>query len=159
MMRTVSALAASGEKLEDMEEADRASRLRELLGVSDPLPTLPEDLPEDSRRVLETFDRIRLARDEFSELPVETFVLSMAHYASDVLSVQLLARRAGLLEVAPDGRCTANYLRITPLFETVEDLKRAPAVLRNLLEDPFYRSSLSQSRVPAGDNARVQRLR
>jgi phosphoenolpyruvate carboxylase len=43
------------------------------------------------------------------------------------------------------GHCTDNYLRITPLFETVEDLQRAPEVLRHLLEDPFYRSSLARS--------------
>ena len=69
----------------------------------------------------------------------------MAHNASDVLSVQLLARRAGLLEVDEDGGCTANHLRVTPLFETVDDLGRAPEVLGHLLEDPFYRSSLTQS--------------
>ncbi|MDQ3941660.1 MAG: phosphoenolpyruvate carboxylase, partial [Actinomycetota bacterium] len=63
---------------------------------------------------------------------------------SDVLCVQLLARRAGLLEVDEDGRCTANHLRVTPLFETIDDLDRAPEVLRRLLQDPFYRSSLSQ---------------
>jgi phosphoenolpyruvate carboxylase len=50
-----------------------------------------------------------------------------------------------LLEVDEGGRCTENYLKITPLFETVNDLRRAPAVLRHLLVDPFYRSSLSQS--------------
>ena len=80
-------------------------------------------------RCFETFERIRRAREEFSEPPVETFVLSMAHRASDVLCVQLLARRAGLLEVDEDGRCTANHLRISPLFETVDDLERAPEVL------------------------------
>jgi phosphoenolpyruvate carboxylase len=69
----------------------------------------------------------------------------MAHHASDVLSVQLLARRAGLLVTDENGHCTANYLRISPLFETVEDLQRAPEVLRQLLEDPFYRSSLTRS--------------
>ena len=69
----------------------------------------------------------------------------MAHHASDVLSVQLLARRAGLLEVDENGRCTANHLRVSPLFETVDDLERAPEVLGYLLEDPFYRSSLGES--------------
>jgi phosphoenolpyruvate carboxylase len=69
----------------------------------------------------------------------------MARNASDVLCVQLLARRAGLLEVDELGRCTANHLRVTPLFETVEDLGRAPEVLGHLLEDPFYRSSLTEN--------------
>ena len=75
-------------------------------------------------------------------MPVEAFVLGMAHHASDVLCVQLLAKRAGLLSVDAEGNCTANLLRVTPLFETVEDLEQAPDALRTLLDDPFYRSSL-----------------
>src|SRR5215212_6250988 len=137
--------AATGEDLVAMDEAARAALLRRLL--TDPGLSLPEpeDLSEETRRVLETFRRIRRAKEEHSGTPVETFILSMARHASDVLSVQLLARRAGLLEVDENGRCTANYLRVTPLFETVEDLRRAPEVLGFLLQDPFYRSSLRAS--------------
>ena len=136
---------ATGEDLLDMDEAARAALLRRLL--ADPglrLPE-PEGVPEETRKVLETFGRIRRAKEEHSGTPVETFVLSMARNASDVLCVQLLARRAGLLEVDEGGRCTANHLRVTPLFETVDDLRRAPEVLGHLLEDPFYRSSLRES--------------
>ena len=136
--------AGKGEDLLDMDEAARAALLRKLLSDPDLLLPEPEDVSEDSRKVLETFERIRRAKEDFSGTPVETFILSMAHHAGDVLSVQLLARRAGLLEVDAGGRCTANYLRVTPLFETIDDLQRAPEVLRYLLEDPFYRSSLSQ---------------
>ena len=145
--RTLSELvsANAGSDPRGMDEAGRSALLRELLAAPDPVPAVPPDLSEEAHRVLETFESIRRARENFSEPPVETFVLSMAHYASDVLSTQLLARRAGLLEVDRSGRCTANYLRITPLFETVEDLWRAPDVLRALLEDSFYRSSLSQN--------------
>jgi len=147
IVRTVSGLLAAntGEDLLSMGEAERASRLRELLAAPDSLPVVPAEISEEANRVMETFDGIRRAKEGFSEPPVETFVLSMAHHASDVLSVQLLARRAGLLEVDERGRCTENYLRITPLFETVDDLRRAPEVLRQLLGDPFYRSSLSRS--------------
>jgi len=137
--------ADTGEDLLDMDEAVRAALLRKLLSDPDLELPEPEDVSEDSRKVLETFERIRRAKEDFSGTPVETFILSMAHHASDVLSVQLLARRAGLLEVDESGRCAANYLRVTPLFETVDDLQRAPEVLRYLLEDPFYRSSLSRS--------------
>jgi phosphoenolpyruvate carboxylase len=136
--------AATFEDLLEMEEAERAALLRRLL--TDPglrLPE-PEDVSEESRKVFDTFERIRTAREEFSGTPVETFVLSMARHASDVLCVQLLARRAGLLEVDEGGRCTANHLRVSPLFETIDDLRRAPEVLRYLLEDPFYRSSLTE---------------
>jgi len=137
--------AATGEDLLDLDEAERAAILRRLL--EDPGLSLPEpeDLSGETRRVLETFRRIRRAKEEYSGTPVETFILSMAQSASEVLGVQLLARRAGLLEVDESGRCTANYLRVTPLFETVDDLELAPEVLEHLLDDPFYRSSLRQS--------------
>ncbi len=137
--------AGTGEDVLEMGEAARAALLRKLL--ADPNLSLPEPegVSEETRRVLETFGRIRRAKKEHSGNPVETFILSMARNASDVLSVQLLARLAGLLEVDEGGRCTANNLRVTPLFETVEDLRRAPDVLGYLLEDPFYRSSLRAS--------------
>jgi phosphoenolpyruvate carboxylase len=146
VVRAVAELVSSstGEDLLCMDEAERAALLRRLL--TDPELRLPEpeSASEESRKVFETFERIRRAKEEFSGTPVETFVLSMAHHASDVLCVQLLARRAGLLEVDEEGRCSANHLRVSPLFETVEDLERAPEVLRYLLEDPFYRSSLQE---------------
>ena len=33
---------------------------------------------------------------------------------------------------------------VTPLFETVDNMKRAPGVLRGLLEDPMYRFFLAR---------------
>ncbi|CAN5825800.1 phosphoenolpyruvate carboxylase [soil metagenome] len=146
VVRAVAGLISNstGEDLLEMDEAERATLLRKLLTTPGLLLPEPDDVSEESRKVFETFGRIRRAREEFSGTPVETFVLSMAHNASDVLSVQLLARRAGLLEVDENGGCTANYLNVTPLFETVDDLVRAPEVLGYLLEDPFYRSSLKE---------------
>jgi phosphoenolpyruvate carboxylase len=136
--------SSTGEDLLGMDETERAALLRGLL--ADPELRLPEpkNASEESRKVFETFERIRQAKEEFSRTSVETFVLSMAHHASDVLCVQLLARRAGLLEVDEEGKCSANHLRVSPLFETVDDLERAPQVLGYLLEDPFYRSSLEK---------------
>src|SRR5918998_1062064 len=138
-------LATIGEDLLEMDEAERAALLRRLLRDPELRLPEPENASEESRKVFETFERIRRAKQEFLETPVETFVLSMAHHASDVLCVQLLSRRAGLLEVDEKGGCSANHLRVSPLFETVDDLERAPEVLRYLLEDPFYRSSLQKA--------------
>lgn len=136
---------ATGEDILSLEEPERAGLLRRLL--ADPTLSLiePDDLTPESREVLETFWRIRQAKEDFSTPPVETFILSMAHEASDVLSVQLLARHVGLLQTDESGHCTVNHLRVTPLFETIADLNHAPEVLRRLLEDPFYRSSLEES--------------
>ncbi|MGB3633909.1 MAG: phosphoenolpyruvate carboxylase [Rubrobacteraceae bacterium] len=136
--------AATGEDLLSVDEPEKADVLRRLLTTPDLDLPEPGDLTKETQGVLETFERIRQAKEDFSVPVVETFILSMAHEASDVLSVQLLAQRVGLLQTADSGRCTANHLRVTPLFETIDDLTHAPEVLRRLLEDPFYRSSLEE---------------
>jgi phosphoenolpyruvate carboxylase len=136
---------ATGENLLSMNEEERAAFLRRLIGNPELLSISAESISSGSRDVLETFKHIRYAAETFSEPPIEAFILSMARQASDVLCVQLLARGVGLLEVDERGQCAANHLKVTPLFESIEDLERAPEVLRRLLDDPFYRSSLSQS--------------
>jgi phosphoenolpyruvate carboxylase len=137
--------AATDEDLRSMDEPEKADLLRRLLTTPDLDLPEPEDLTKETQEVLETFWRIQQAQEEFSVPVVETFILSMAHEASDVLSVQLLARRVGLLQTNENGRCTANHLRVTPLFETISDLVHAPEVLQRLLDDSFYRSSLRES--------------
>ena len=127
---------------QDLDETRKVEVLRRLLyGTAKETP--PENLSDESWNVLATFDRIRRAENE-AESSVETFILSMAREASDVLAVQFLALRAGLLKVDGEGRCTENRLGVTPLFETIEDLEEAPQVLKRLLKDPFYRSALEK---------------
>jgi phosphoenolpyruvate carboxylase len=131
-------------KLHDLDEAARAAALRELISDPSVEPRAPREPTEPSRDILETFRRIKGAMESFSEPPFGTFVLSMTRGASDILSVLLLSRWAGLLEVDEGGRCSRYDLRVTPLFETIEDLEEAPRVLELLLEDPFYRSAVAR---------------
>lgn len=60
-------------------------------------------------------------------------VISMTHAAADVLTVLLLAKWGG---------CT-NLPLITPLFESIEDLKDAPEILEQLFTSDFYREYLA----------------
>jgi phosphoenolpyruvate carboxylase len=136
-------LLPTGEDYRSLDESGKTDLLRRLLKEPIAAEAPPDNLSDESRDVLETFDRIKQADDE-SESPVETFILSMARGASDVLAVQFLAQRSGLLEVDKEERCTENRLGVTPLFETIDDLEEAPEVLRRLLDDPFYRSTLKQ---------------
>jgi phosphoenolpyruvate carboxylase len=57
---------------------------------------------------------------------------------SDLLEVLLLAKEAGLVDPAE----RRSQLLVIPLFETVEDLQRAPAVMERLFQEPFYRELL-----------------
>ena len=142
----IAELLAQAEPAADYQSLDEGGKVELLqrLLTEPPTEVSPEDLSDEIQDLLETFDHIKRAEDRFSESPIETFILSMARGASDVLAVQVLARRAGLLEVDEEGRCTANLLSVTPLFETIDDLEEAPEVLKKLLEDPFYRSALEK---------------
>lgn len=84
------------------------------------------------------FATLRTSRVSHGEDATGLYIISMARSAADVLAVLALARRGGLVDQANDVP-----LNIAPLFETVDDLKNAPATLRALLDDSVYRRHLA----------------
>ena len=65
----------------------------------------------------------------------------MTTCAEDLLRVLLFAREVGLVDLAADP--PVSRLDVVPLFETLDDLVRAPAVMRTLLDDDVYRRQLA----------------
>jgi phosphoenolpyruvate carboxylase len=97
-------------------------------------------LPPESAETLGMFQLVRDLRAEIDREAVGAFVLSMTRSVSDVLGAYLLAKTAGLYaDAAGTESCT---LPIVPLFETIEDLQRAPAIMRELLSVPLVRRSV-----------------
>jgi phosphoenolpyruvate carboxylase len=76
-------------------------------------------------------------------------IVSMTRSVSDLLVVYLLAREGGLL--ARDGEGPWCRLPVVPLFETIEDLRQAPAILRDFLAHPLTRRSLGEHARQRGD--------
>jgi phosphoenolpyruvate carboxylase len=104
-------------------------------------PLIPAEMPfsENTCETVETLRMLRQLQQEFGTEISHTYIISMTNYVSDVLEVLLLAQEAGLYDPAT----SKTSIRIVPLFETVEDLKRAPAVMRELFELPLYRAALA----------------
>jgi phosphoenolpyruvate carboxylase len=121
-------------------ELDADALRRELAGRR-PLtgPELP--LGDDARRVLDTFRAVRLVQDEAGEAAAGTYVVSMTRGPEDLLRVLVLAREAGLVDLAADP--PRSRLDVVPLFETLGDLERAPEVMRALFADPAYARQLA----------------
>jgi phosphoenolpyruvate carboxylase len=113
---------------------------RELLGRR-PLVGPHVPLADASRRVLDTFRAIRTIQDESGAAAASTYIVSMATAPEDLLRVLLLAREAGLVDLAADP--PVSRLDVVPLFETLDDLERAPAVMRALLADDVYARQLA----------------
>ena len=99
--------------------------------LTNPRPLLPESWPcsDETREVLDTCKVV--ARERADALGA--YVISMAAQPSDVLAVALLLKTAGL----------ERTMRIAPLFETLDDLERAPKVIDGLLSLPWYQEYTS----------------
>lgn len=104
-------------------------------------PLVPNEMPfsDASRNILSTFRVIRKLHQEFGTQICQTYIISMSNHVSDLLEVLLLAKEAGLYDPATG----VGNIRVVPLFETVEDLRRAPAVMQEIFELPLYRTFLS----------------
>ena len=100
-----------------------------------PLSNLPETAQE-------TFDLMRLIAETRSKMDTKAFgkfILSMTQSEADILGVYLLAKYAGLFDTDNEIRCT---IPVVPLFETIEDLRNAPAIMENILSLRIVRQSL-----------------
>jgi phosphoenolpyruvate carboxylase len=104
-------------------------------------PLIPTELnfSDKTREAVETFRMVRRLQQEFGSDICNTYVISMSHEVSDLLEVLLLAKEAGLYDPATG----TSALHVVPLFETVEDLLKAPSVLKHLFELPLYRAVLA----------------
>ncbi|MEQ1514538.1 MAG: phosphoenolpyruvate carboxylase [Lysobacteraceae bacterium] len=84
---------------------------------------------------------VREARGTFGAHAFGPYIISMSRSAADALAVLALARTAGCVEHRDEGGDEVP-LDIAPLFETIDDLRAAPGIMRTLFDDPVYRRHL-----------------
>ena len=116
-----------------------ASALQE--AISDSIaPTLPGSLSEQTASVLETFRVVAEVKQGCSPEAIRQYVISGAGTVEDVLTVIRLARLGG---VRVEGAGRDPGLMPVPLFESIEDLRQAPAVCRALWGRADYRKLIA----------------
>lgn len=130
----------------ELTEAERSLWLITELQTRRPLISTELPFSDKTREIIETFRMVRKLQQEFGLEICQTYVISMSHEASDLLEVLLLAKEAGLYDPATGS----GSLHVVPLFETVEDLKRAPSVMSRLLELPMYQAYLAGGYASSG---------
>jgi phosphoenolpyruvate carboxylase len=124
-------------------EAQKLVALAEAIAHPHPFHIDKGTLTPETRETLEVFESMARMRAEISEQVFGAYVISMTHRASHVMEVMLLARLAGLAGQTPDGWfCN---LRISPLFETIEDLAHIDTVMSALFDNPTYAALLKAS--------------
>jgi phosphoenolpyruvate carboxylase len=118
----------------DLPAEARVQRLHALIGGA--AVARPE--AGEAAATLEVFRTVHELRPQLGEHAFGPYIVSMSRSAADALAVLALARIAGC--IGTDGEVP---LDVAPLFETVDDLRAAPAVMRALFADPLYRRHLA----------------
>lgn len=109
-----------------------------------PLESYPEFETLDESAA-STFGLFKLAAEMMDKLDREAFgpfILSMTQSVPDILAVYCLAKYAGLFIDHESTECCC--LPIAPLFETIDDLQRAPEMMTELLNTPVIRRSIKE---------------
>jgi phosphoenolpyruvate carboxylase len=111
--------------------------------LSSKRPLIPGDLhfSEPTNETIDVFRTMAQGQDLYGSRALDTYIVSMTEYSSDLLSILLLAKEAGIWasEHHPHRKVS-----IVPLFETIEDLRRAPQMFQELLDNPIYKSYLAE---------------
>ncbi len=125
----------------EMEEEQRVEWLLQELQTRRPLLPPAARWSAATTETFAVFRMLQRLQEEFGARICRSYVISMAHTVSDLLEVMLLAKEVGLV----DPKAVQTQLLVVPLFETVEDLQRAPAVMERLFAEPFYLALLASS--------------
>ncbi|MYD08803.1 MAG: phosphoenolpyruvate carboxylase [Chloroflexi bacterium] len=116
-----------------MPEREKQALLSE--EISGRRPLFPNEIgvfSETTQSVIRTWQMIAEAHARYDSIVIDTVIASMSRHPSDVLAMLLFAREVGI----------DNDVYIVPLFETIDDLYRAPAIMEELFDNREYRKHL-----------------
>ena len=102
-------------------------------------------LGDEARAVLDCYRVLVEQRDAYGLDGFGASIVSMTRNVSDLFAVYLLAREVGLTRMTAEGLCCD--IAVVPLFETIEDLEAAPAIIDAFLDHPVTERSLGEKRV------------
>jgi len=136
-------LRAAGEPVEylALDEPDKVRLLLAELANQRPLRSPFASYGEETARELATLEAAAEVVRRYGPAALGTYVISKTASLSDILEPLVLLKQVGLVR---GGASPSASLRVSPLFETIEDLEAAPAILRAWLALPAVRSILGE---------------
>ncbi|MBL8472197.1 MAG: phosphoenolpyruvate carboxylase [Rhodocyclaceae bacterium] len=128
-----------GTRYQDLDEAARIKLLLEEIAGARPLYSPYVDYSEETRGELEILRACSQIQERLGAAAVPNYIISKTDGVSDLLEVALLLKEFGLLRPLQEKLA----VNIIPLFETIPDLRNAPAVMDHLFGLPGYRRLLA----------------
>lgn len=131
-----------GTDYNELDEASRLEKLAEYINGSS-ASFDKNQLSDMSAETVTVFEVMSQMREEISPEAFGTYVISMTHAASHVMEVMFLAWLTGL--AGKSNNQWYCHVRVSPLFETVEDLTHIQPVMSRLFDNATYSELLKSS--------------
>jgi len=115
-----------------LNETQKCALLLQCLNDPRPLRVPGAPYSDQTESELAIFTTARDLRQRYGARAIRHAIISHTEAASDLLEVLLLQKEVGLLSGSP----LIAPLIVTPLFETIADLRAAPAIMRAFYDTP-----------------------
>jgi len=112
-----------------LDEPARRERLLALLNDARPLRVIGHAYSQRTQSELAVFEAARVALARFGRHAIRHYIISHTEDVSDLLEVLLLQKECGLLTGTLDDGAHAALI-VSPLFETIADLRHAEPIMR-----------------------------
>jgi phosphoenolpyruvate carboxylase len=154
---TLAELLAVARVVDDYAKLDEAQKQALLLNIlRDPRPLRVPSVrySERTEEEIEIFEAARDLRESFGEQAIRHYIISHTETVSDLLEALALQKECGMMRgVLGDPNASAQLL-VVPLFETIEDLRNAEAIMRAFYTLPgvadLVRASGAQQEIMLG---------
>ena len=118
-----------------LDENRRRQLLLDMLCDARPLRVPGSDYSEHTRRELAILEAARELRRRHGPAAIRHAIISHTESVSDLLELLLLQKETGLMHGTLDAAARAELI-VVPLFETIEDLRSAAAIMRDFYALP-----------------------
>jgi phosphoenolpyruvate carboxylase len=129
-----------------LDEPARRTRLLALLNDARPLRVIGHAYSERTQGELAVFEVAREALLRYGRHAIRHYIISHTEDVSDLLEVLLLQKECGLLTGTLDDGAVAALI-VSPLFETIADLRNAEPIMRAFYALPGVLEMILRSRL------------
>ncbi len=140
----------------DWNEKKRLKFINKELQSARPFTHPSHPLKREAHKVRSCYRVLAEHIDKYGTQALGALIVSMTRSLSDLLSVYLLAREAGLIRQTDEG--LVCVLPVVPLFETIEDLQNSHEILSDFLNHPFTKRSLAYQQKLNGEWELIQQV-
>jgi len=117
-----------------LRESERVEVLKDILEGSSPIWRSDMVLSSEAVKEVAIFQMAERVRAKVGPATITNSIISNTESVSDILELAVLLKTFGLM-----GEMTDTSILPVPLFETIEDLRKAPQIMDDLLSIHAYR--------------------